>query len=316
MQKELQKYEHNEFLQSDEWAGFQRKLGRKVFEIKTNGLSSKIIKQDFPFGKNFLFVPRGPVGGTNKKNLWVWLNKLKELGKQEKAIFIHIEPQWSMGHKNSEALINHGCKKSEKKIEPLSTYLLGISPSTEEIFKNLSRGMRYNINYSQRHGLKALIKEDRESVDDFIKILGTVKNNLKFKPFSENYYKIMAEELLGNIMKIISIEYENKIISSTIFIFFNNRATALHTFAIDECKKLKCLSFALWQGILHAKTLGCNEFDFWGSEDCNKKLQGSAQLKKYFNAYKYEYAEPLDCVLDKKYYFLWKIYRKLRSPAL
>lgn len=307
----MKNYLHNEFLQSEEWAHFQKRAGKKVFGVRTEGLTSKIFKEIFLRNKSFLFVPRGPAGEINEKNLKKWLDKVKEIAKEERVVFVHIEPPWPLENKNNELLLKLGCQKSVKEIEPQSTYLLDISPPAEEIFRNFVRGMRYNINYSEKHGLKAVIKEDGDSINDFLRILESVKNNLDFKPFSENYYRAMGEELLGKIAKIINIEKDGKVISSTIFIFFNKRATALHTFALEQCKKFKCLSFALWHGILHAQSLGCREFDFWGSEDYNKDLQGSAQLKRNFNAYKYTYGNPLDYVIDKKYYFLWKIYKKI-----
>ncbi|NOY35529.1 MAG: peptidoglycan bridge formation glycyltransferase FemA/FemB family protein [bacterium] len=313
MQNQKQRKTGVEFLQSEEWADFQEAAGAEVFKVEAGGLSSFAVKQNFLGKKTILFVPRGPVGEANEKDLKEWLDKIKALGKKENAAFVHIEPPLAKGSENGERLKKFGCVKSPKKINPQATYLLDIAPSEEELFRNLSRGMRYNIKYSERHGLKPIFREDKGAINDFLEVFGEAKKNLKFRAFSEKYYETMGEKLLGNIAKIISLEYEGKIISSTIFVFYGGRATALHTFALPECKKLKCLSFALWNGILRAKEAGCREFDFWGSEDHNAGLAGSGQLKKFFNARKHEYSEPLDCVIDKKYYLLWKIYKKLKS---
>jgi len=313
MQNQNPKQSNREFLQSEEWRDFQKSAGNEVFEIKTNALSSFVIKQKFLGKKTILFVPRGPIGEASEENLKEWLNKIKKLGERERATFIHIEPAWVEGSEAGEFLKKLGCKKSPKLVNPRITSLLDILPSKEELFKNLSRGMRYNIKYSERHGLKVKIKETPTDINEFLEVFNGAKENLRFKPFHESYYKAMGEKLLGNIAKIISLEYNGEIISSTIFVFYGNRATALHTFALAECKKLKCLSFALWNGILLAKELGYTEFDFWGSGNHNSGLEGSGQLKKYFNAHEHVYSDPLDCVIDKKYYLLWKIYRKLKS---
>jgi len=304
---------NREFLQSEEWAGFQKAAGNEVFEIKTSALSSFVIKQKFLGKKTILFVPRGPVGEATEENLKEWLNEIKKLGKKESAAFVHIEPSWAKENEAGKLLKKLGCEKSPKLVNPQITSLLDILLSEEELFKNLSRGMRYNIKYSERHGLKAEIKENANDINEFLEVFREAKKDLRFKPFPESYYKTMGEKLLGNIAKIISLEYNGKIISSTIFVFYGNRATALHTFALAECKKLKCLSFALWNGILLAKKLGYTEFDFWGSGNHNSGLEGSGQLKKFFNAHEHTYSGPLDCVIDKKYYLLWKIYRKLKS---
>src|SRR3989344_4833223 len=95
-----------DFLQSKEWAEFQRSLGREVFEYEKEGISAKIIKHDLsfgrfrtgPFGKNYLYIPHGPKMDFNKMtggfknpvaNFVKWLY---ELGKKEKSIFIKSEP--------------------------------------------------------------------------------------------------------------------------------------------------------------------------------------------------------------------------------
>jgi len=283
--------------------------------VKTGTLSSfaSVIRL---FGKKtVVFVPRGPIGEVNEKNLKEWLEKLNDLSKKENAVFIHIEPPWAKEDEKGSLLKKSGCVSSPKKINPVSTYLLDISPPEEALFRNLSRGMRYNIKYSEKRGLKPVFRGDAGAIKDFLKVFGETKNNLRFKPFPEEYYRAMGEKLLGpnGIAKIISLEHNGKIISSTMFVFYEGRATALHTFALPECRKLKCLSFALWNGILRAKDAGCREFDFWGSEEHNDGLAGSGQLKRFFNARKFEYSEPFDLVLDKKYYLLWKIYRKLKK---
>ena len=301
-----------EFLQSEEWKNFQQNLGIEAFEVSHQGIHSLVCQMHFISNKSFLFIPRGPWGEAGADNIQGWIEKLKEEGKRRRSVFIHLEPAYGRGNPLEAQLVKFGFKPSPKEIEPRSTYFLELNRPLPEIFQSFRRGMRYNIKYSEREGLELKIREDNEAAENFIGLYRKTASGLRYKPFPENYYRLMCQTLLGKIAKIFEIRYQGKIISSTIFIFYNKRATALHTFALPQCKKLKCLSYALFQGIAYAKENGFEIFDFWGARN-KKGLEGSAQLKENFNAKIQEYGAPLDYVLDKKYYHLWKIYRKIKS---
>ena len=86
------------FLQTKEWANFQRSLGREVFEYEKNGVSAKIIKHDLSLGRNYLYIPHGPemdfnaMTGGFKGPTRSFIDYLLNLGLQEKSIFLKAEP--------------------------------------------------------------------------------------------------------------------------------------------------------------------------------------------------------------------------------
>jgi len=83
------------FLQSNEWAEFQRSLGREVFEYDKEGISAKIIKQELSFHKNYLYIPYGPevdfnqMSGGFKNPFNNFKDYLKQLAKENKSIFVN-----------------------------------------------------------------------------------------------------------------------------------------------------------------------------------------------------------------------------------
>ena len=101
--------------------GFQRSLGREVFEYEKEGITAKIIKHDLPLGKNYLYIPNGPemdfnqMTGGLKNPVANFVKWLRELGKNEKSIFIKAEP---VVDSVAQALAEHGWKKSKKEIQP------------------------------------------------------------------------------------------------------------------------------------------------------------------------------------------------------
>src|SRR3989344_1364269 len=86
------------FLQTKDWLEFQKSVGREVFEYNKDGISAKIILHKIPFGKKYLYIPHGPeidfnsMTGGFKNPAINFIKYLKDLGKQQKSIFIKAEP--------------------------------------------------------------------------------------------------------------------------------------------------------------------------------------------------------------------------------
>ena len=76
------------FLQSQEWADFQKSLGRKVWQVEL----INVIKHDLPLGKNYLYSSHlcfSSFGG--QAYFESWADKIKKIAKKEKAIFLKLD---------------------------------------------------------------------------------------------------------------------------------------------------------------------------------------------------------------------------------
>lgn len=100
------------FLQSEEWADFQKRLGRNVWQI--DGIN--VIEHVLPKSKTYLYSPRPNL----LQNFENFISKIKNLAKKENTIFFKIEPQ------NQIDLTKYGFKKSNN-VQPLKTIILDIS---------------------------------------------------------------------------------------------------------------------------------------------------------------------------------------------
>ena len=86
------------FLQTQEWLDFQKYIGRKTWRFDDGKIKANIIQHDLPFGKNYLYIPHGPeinfnvITGTINNEVAKFVAYLKNLAKDQKSIFIKIEP--------------------------------------------------------------------------------------------------------------------------------------------------------------------------------------------------------------------------------
>ncbi len=194
------------FLQSWQWGQFQAALGHKVyrFDIQNQLLAQVVIKR-LPFGRTYLEVPKGPIfdesritnhelggtpsfsppnlGGEWRGGMQALIEKIKEIGRQEKSVLARINPPHPSvssspgdGEELKErSLAGLGFRKPEillRQMEPARTILVDLSRSEEELLENMHEKSRYNIRLAQRRGVKVRVAtQDKGAFEIFLKLL-------------------------------------------------------------------------------------------------------------------------------------------------
>jgi len=288
------------FLQSYQWGEFQELLNRKIWRIEIQGLKGLIIKHDLPLGKNYLYCPRGPVvqGG----DIDIFLKEVKEIAQQEKSIFFKIEPETDLN------LTDFGFKKSLKEIQPSKTIILNINQPEEELLKQMHHKTRYNIRLAERKGVtvQEIDLKDKESINIFIDLLEQTAQRDKFHIHSKEHY----QKMLGiSGIKLFLAKYQDKIIAGILNSFFNQTVIYTHGASDYNYRKLMAPYLLQWQAIIQAKEQGLKYYDFGGINQ--EKWPGVTRFKKGFNDQETHYPGAFDLVLNKFWYFIYKIGRKV-----
>ena len=118
------------FLQTTEWLEFQSFIGRKTFSYNNGKIKANIIQHDLPFGKNYLYIPHGPeislgeIQSGLKNEVDNFLKYLKNLGKENKSIFVKMEP---MEDVVMEVIYRKNIKHSKKSIQPTKTVVIDLN---------------------------------------------------------------------------------------------------------------------------------------------------------------------------------------------
>src|SRR5687768_13168272 len=107
------------FLQTNEWMEFQKSIGRKAWRFDNGKVVANIIQHDLPFGMNYLYIPHGPeinlnqISGGLRNELEHFISHIKNIAKEQKSIFIKIEP---LHDSVIELLYPAGFRKSPKEV--------------------------------------------------------------------------------------------------------------------------------------------------------------------------------------------------------
>ena len=191
---------------------------RTKFNPPAGGQNSKlivvalIVKHDLPFGRSYLYCPRGPVISRKfikskvykVEDLNFLFDEIKKIAKKEKSLFLRIDPamEW-----NPESRIwnleNSGFKKTSNEIQPKDTLILDLTKSEEELLKEMKQKTRYNIRLAGKKELRIRNYElgmdnkkiFEEKFEEFWELIKETSERDKFSSHNKDYYWKMLESL-------------------------------------------------------------------------------------------------------------------------
>src|SRR3989344_4147315 len=253
------------FLQTKEWLDFQRHLGRATWRFDNGKIAANVVAHKLPLGKNYLYVPHGPVLNFDNVDSGVknetdnFLAYLKDLAKKERSMFVKIEPA-------SDSVMELIFRKKMKKansIQPQRTVRLDIGLSEEELLSRMHHKTRYNINLASR---KELSFKESDDIEIFWKLLRKTAKKDQFQTHDKSYYFKLFDFFKNreNIkIELFVVEHSNRPISAALIMFYEDTAYYLHGAMDRDFKELMAPYFMHWEIIKHAKSTGHRYYDFW-----------------------------------------------------
>ncbi len=286
------------------WDEFQKSAGRKIWLLEVDDASALVIKYNLPMGLSWLEVPRGPLW-KSKKGLSEILEKIKKLGKKEKAIFVRMSPY------NELRTSNFKLRTSKQDHHPATSLTLDLTQDEDDILGQMKSKGRYNIKVARKH--EVTIDSDH-AVDDFYDLLQKTGNRDGFGIHSKSYYQNMLDSMPDNAQLLLA-EYEGKVIAGGIFIYLDEWGIYYYGASDNEYRNVMAPYLIQWHAILEAKERGCKHYDFLGiapEDSKNHPWAGVTQFKKKFGGQVANYPQAKEMILKPFWYWMYKM-RKLLS---
>jgi len=320
-------------LQSWEWGEFRLKTGIKVVRIgrfTNNKLAetAQITIHPIPFTSgNIGYLPKG---GIPSKEM---IEKLIDLGKQKKCIFIKLEPniKKDFGFRISDFGFN--LVPSPHPLFTKYTFQLDLTKTEEELQKNMHPKTRYNIRLAQKRGV--VVKEDnsQKAFNNYLKLMLETTKRQKFYAHDEKYHRLMWETLKtknlelrtknsGNKLSahLLTASYQGKILVTWILFLFNNILYYPYGASSTEHKEIMASNLMMWEAIRFGKKHGAKIFDMWGSLGPNPSPEdpwyGFHRFKQGYNPQLVEFVGSFDLVVNRNLYSIYNVSHKIRELFL
>ena len=321
------------FLQSWNWGEFNKMMGNKIWRLgiydNENLLSLALVSKIIAKRGTFLLIQHGPniiqnsnfkIQNENLKSkiLEILLKELKKIGKEEKCSFIRLNPLWERNQENKNIFKDLGFTQAPMHANAYeSSWKLDITPSEEELLKNMRKTTRYLIRQAQKNtDIEIFQRWDISDVEIFNKTHQEVVKVQKFVPFSLEYFK---NEFLAfqedNQIRLFFGKYKGEIVASIFVLFWSNIGFYHHAALLPQYHKIPISYLLQWEAIKEAKKRGCVLYDFWGFTDPQKYPKhpwaGPTLFKMGFGGKSYEYVKTQDYPLSSRYWLIY-IFENLR----
>src|SRR3989338_9126658 len=302
------------FLQTQEWLEFQKETGHKTWRFDDRKIIANIIKYNLPFGKSYLYIPHGPeinfdnIKSGLKNELANFIKYLKDLARDEGAIFIKIEP---LSDVVMELLHVKRMRRSNKQIQPYKTVVLDLTLPEEHLSGKMHTKTRYNIKVAEKHGI--IIKPSQD-VDSFWKLLQKTTKRDRFSSHPKVYYQKLLDYFNHNEMKVDLVMaylpagqagHNNKAIAGAILMTYGDTCYYLHGASDYEYRAMMAPYALHWDIIRYLKNNGIKYYDFWGIDA--KKLPGVTRFKFGWGGDMKEYPGSFDIPVSRLWYLTYSL---------
>jgi len=268
------------FLQSKHWVAFRRELGEIIHLAGNKENQTLIIENKLPIVGKYLYVPRGPIFGEDKKNNQKLLEDIREIAVRNEAGWIRIEPQEMSDLKNVKGQVS----KTRKNHQPAETLMIDLRKDLDEILAGMKQKTRYNIRLAKKKRVKIKISKNKDDLEIFWKLMQETASRDGVAFHNKQYYQKMFKSVPRENLELLIAFSGDVPVGAVIISFFGGVATYLHGASSDEHRNLMANYLLQWRAIERSKEKGMMKYDFFGiAVSLNqKKWSGITRFKTGF----------------------------------
>lgn len=318
------------FTQAKFYGDWQKFLNRKVrrFIVKKDEQPIayfQLIKYPLIFNKSYLYIPYGPISLDLSGNfLNQFKNQLKEIAKQEEAVFVRLDFHPSIKEQKQKKFIKEYFFQAPKStyhsayFQPRREWFLDLDKSEEHLYEAMENNHRYSIRLSQRKEIETEIidKDYIKYLDDFYDLMKITAERNGFNLHSKTYYQAIFEKLNNNYAYLTIAKYQKKILAINLIVIYDKVANYVFACTSNEERNRAPAYGAIWSAIKQAKLLGAKYFNFGGisSDDLpNPHWKGLTSFKKKFGGFEIHRSDFYDLINNRLIYLIYLIRKIIKN---
>ncbi len=326
-------------LQSWEWGEFRKKTGIEVIRLGKyidNNLTetAQITIHQLPFTKYTIgYFPKGNIPSKEM------LQKLFEVGQENRCIFIKLEPNIIINNENPQLPITNYQLPISPSPHPLFTkytFQLDLTKTEEKLLINMHPKTRYNIKVAQKNGVVVTEELDEKAFNDYLTLMLETTKRQGFFAHDTKYHQLMWETLKIQNSKFkiqnennltahlltakINQEGKNIILAAWIVFLLNGVLYYPYGASSDQYRNVMASNLMMWEAIRFGKRHDAKLFDMWGAlgpnPDPKDPWYGFHRFKQGYGAKLVEFAGSFDLVINPTAYKLYNALHNLRQLFL
>lgn len=317
------------FVQSPAYVNFYQSMGEEgriwgVYNEANELVAGTLLISVHARRGNFWLLPYGPIiaqknSQSDWENIFSFLTEaLKKEAAKAGLDFVRVSPFWPISNQTAwNSLKKNKFVRSPLHILAENTWLLDITPSEDDLLKNMEKNHRSLIKRCAKEGVRVEISTDLEAVEQFNRMHDETAKRHNFHRFPDGYVRKEFNALAPQNAAVIRAYLPDGTLDAVgIFMFYGTMSCYRHAASLMSNKHLPTSYAVQWAAIQEAKKRGCTVHNFWGiapaGAEKNHPFYGITHFKKGFGGYELDLIPCHDLPVSLKYYFTWLI-EKVRS---
>lgn len=294
-------------IQSWEWGEFRKKLGLPLLrygifsedQLKT---AFQLTLHAIPFTSQQVgYLPKGPLPDKNLSKA------LQKIAQEYHCAFVKLEPN-IIKSTTIPFSVDPKFLPSPKPLFTKYNFVLDITPSEEELLKNMHSKTRYNIRLAEKRGVKVEISNTDKAFKVFLKLHFDTTQRQGFHSHNTKYHTLAWETLRDAGMAEVAIAYyQKKPLSAWMLYTFKNTLYYPYGGSSIEHKDVMANNLLAWEVIKYGKSKNLTSFDMWGAlgpePDPKDPWYGFHRFKSGYGAKLVEYLGTYDLVINDPLYW-------------
>jgi len=275
----LNGYPDAHLLQTTAWGELKNAFGwqalRVLVEDDNRAAGVQLLIRRLPFGLNFAYAPKGPLGAEPGTRLWepLWREVDRAL-KKRRCVFLKVEPDaWEGLGELQKA--PKGFRLSKHSIQPPRTMVVDLRNVEETLLQGMKQKTRYNIRLAEKKGVRVSPSSD---IEIFSRLMQLTGERDRFGVHSLEYYqKTYRLFHPRGECELLFAEVEGQPVAGLMVFAHGSRAWYLYGASSNDHRERMPTYLLQWEAMRWARQQGCLEYDLWGVPD-----EDEAQLEAGF----------------------------------
>jgi len=245
---------------------------------------------------------------------------LKIVAKKYRCIYIKCEPKTEMVQKKIEWLKQRGFVAGRTLFTPYN-FVLEVTPSEEELLKQMKQKTRYNIRLAEKKGVKVEIDNSDEAFEKYLELSRETTKRQGFYAHTTEYHRKMWKELRdAGMAELLVAKHEGKIVTTWVLFTHNDTLYYPYGASTREHRELMANNLVMWEAIKIAKARGLKYLDMWGALGDDPKgddpWYGFHKFKEGYGGRHVKYLGTWDYVADPLLYYPLRVGEGVRWKML
>lgn len=313
------------FTQAPFYGDWQKNLGRGVRKFLISAGDTVVtyfqtITYPLALGKNYLYIPYGPVATDTSHDFFVTLKEeLERIGKQEDAVFVRLDFTPPVQNEILSQFFTRaaGATYHGAYFQPRTEWFLDVKKSEDDLLSAMHEKTRYAIRIAERKGITTeIVTEHFENYFDafYVLMAQTAKRN-GFYLHPQGYYRHIFQCPPPHSYLSLA-RFGEKILAIDFVVVFCGIANYVFGASSDEEKNRMPTYAAQWRAIRHAKEHGCTAYNFGGITTNHMPVrgwEGLTRFKKNFGGREVIHSDFFDVVINPLWYWLYVTRKRIKN---